>query len=431
MTLDGIRPLLESHATRAPSMSPWQLVRGNAAFARLWIAQLISMTGDFILWVALSALVYQMSGSASAVSMLGVANNLPYFLAIPLAGAVADSKDRRAALLICNYAQAVIVLGFLAVQPSGLTWLAFPLCIALQTLAACFAPAAIAAVPNLVSRAELGTANALLGSAFGTTQALGAALGGLIVHALGTNANIVIDALTFVVSSLIIHTIHASFSAPAEAPTSAAPAVDETGFRVVLSWLRAHTAVVACLLIKCIWGFGAGALILLTVLPMETLHAGEVGVSILFTARGVGATIGPFVVRRLAPYGLRWRAAACIFSLIGMGGCWLGFARSGSMVGATVWATVLFTCAGAGYATSTTILQELVPDRIRGRVVALDGGLCMLVLTASTWIAGVVSDSWGPRMLGTAFGVGQMVLGALWLAVYLTRRSIKFEAATE
>jgi predicted MFS family arabinose efflux permease len=374
-------------------------------------------------------MVFRMSGSAAAVSLLAVANSLPVFLAIPLAGAVADSANRRRVLLICNYAQAVIVLGCLAVEP-GRLWLVFPLCAVMQTLSACFFPTVVAAVPNLVRAADLGSANVLLGATFGTTQAVGAALGGLILHLGGTSANIIIDALTFVISSLLIHPIRGAFSAPRAVVTETSPPGNNDSPRAGTRrrYLRDHPAVLACLMIKCLWGFGAGAIVLLTVLPMQTLKVGSEGVAVLFAARGIGATLGPYLVHRFGPLAIRGRAAACAFAVILMGGGWIGFSTSSSLVVATLWATALFAGAGAANATSTVLLQQLVPDEIRGRIMALDGGWSTLVLTVSTALAGVVSDGWGPRTLGTAWGIAEMVLGAIWLLAYVTRGKIRFDA---
>lgn len=169
------------------------------AFRVLWWSRVVSFAGDGIGKTAL--VLYAATQGAAAVSLVLLAVAIPRFLG-PLAGALADRLDQRRLMAVCETGQAA-VFGLLAV------WLpSLPVLLALVLvsggLATAFVPAGRGAVPALVPAARLGRANALLGTAFNIQVAVGPTLGGLAVELGGARVAFAVDAVTFVVSALIL-----------------------------------------------------------------------------------------------------------------------------------------------------------------------------------------------------------------------------------
>src|SRR5688572_22324499 len=123
----------------------WSLLRRNRDFRRLYLASVISLGGDWFLFVALTSLVIEATDHALFVGLLILAQELAFVISSPFAGALADRLDRRKLMIVCDVGRAVVCVSFLAVGESTI-WLAYPLIAVLATLAAPFDPASSAAI---------------------------------------------------------------------------------------------------------------------------------------------------------------------------------------------------------------------------------------------------------------------------------------------
>ena len=144
---------------------------------------MISLGGDWFLFVAITGLILETTGDAIDVGLAILAQEAAFFLASPVAGVLADRLDRRKLMIGCDLARVAICAAFLLVGPDTV-WLAYPLLAVLSVFSAPFEPASSAAIPNLVDPDDLPTANAVGGSLWGTMLAVGAAVGGVVVDRL-------------------------------------------------------------------------------------------------------------------------------------------------------------------------------------------------------------------------------------------------------
>jgi MFS family permease len=390
--------------------SALSLLRRNREFRRLYVASLISLGGDWFLVVALFGLALDLTGSAVSVALLVASQEIPFFLMSPIGGVLTDRFDRRRLMVVSDVARGALCLGFLVIEDQGTMWLAYLLLAAISSFAAVFNPASSAAFPNLVSPRDLGPANALFGSLWGTMLAVGAALGGIVAAALGRDAAFLIDAATFAASGLLIAGIRRPFS---EARSEPAEANVVRATRETIVYARRDHRVLALLSVKAGFGLAAGVLTLIAVLAKTEFDAGDVGVGILMSARGVGALIGPFLGRWLAGPDDR-RLFAAIGVALGVFG--VGYALVG--LTPTLWLAapaVAFAHLGGGaqWTLSSYGLQRIVPDRIRGRIFAFDSALITVTLTVSALITGWSADAFDAG--GTA-----IVLGLVAIAWALT-----------
>src|SRR5690348_16780754 len=138
-----------------------ELLRSNRPFRLLWYGQFVSQLGDWFDSIALFALLLRLTGSATAVGLLLVAQSLPPALVGLGAGIVIDRLPRKRVMIASDLGRAVLVLLFLLVHTSGMVWLVYIITAAKFTLGAFFDPARSAAIPSIVSPKGLIAANAI------------------------------------------------------------------------------------------------------------------------------------------------------------------------------------------------------------------------------------------------------------------------------
>ncbi|HZA61139.1 MAG TPA: MFS transporter [Actinomycetota bacterium] len=404
------------------------LLRRNRDFRRLYIAQLVSYAGDWFATVALLGLVHDLTGSTTLTVMIIIVQLVAFAVLSPLGGYLADRFDRRRLMVGIDLTRAVLALGLLVVRDPGFVWLALVLTAATTGLGAIFEPAALAAVPNLVEEEDLAAANVLVGAAWGTMLAVGGALGGLVAATLGRDAAFVGNAISFLLSALLLMGIHRAFAEPREegGHVGMVAAVAET-FR----YARRDHRVLALLAVKAGLGLGGGVIGLLALFSINVFHTGDAGTGVLFAFRGVGALVGPLLIRPFV------RDNATMFRAIAVSlavyGAFYGiFPFAGGLWTAAPFALLAHLGGGAQWTLSTYGLQRLVPDRIRGRVFSFDYGLVTLTIALSNLVAGAAAERFHPRTVMLALAAVSFAYAITWtMATAGIRRSESAQVASE
>jgi len=414
-----------------------RLLRTNRDFRLLYAGTLISLGGDWFLTVALADLVLQLTHSATLVSLVLLCQTLPIFFFTPHAGHLIDRIDRRKLMIATDVARTVACLLPLFARTPAMLPFAFAGVILISIGSAYFEPAAQASLPNIVSAEELGPANVLMSSTWGTMLAVGAGIGGGVTALFGRNVSFLADAASFLVSALLLWRMRAGFSewsgrlsarrpgGRAESP----PLHFVESMRETVRFARERPRILGLLTVKGGYGLGAGVVAMLSVFGKEVFHAGAFGIGVLFAARGLGALLGPFLVRGATrDDNTQYRAIA--FCIIAFSAGYMALALSHTL--ALGLAAIFFAHLGGGAAwqISSYGLQRETPDFIRGRVFAADYGFVTLTMALSSLAAGVASDRYGPfaATVGTAalsllFGLAWAVATwRLWRSSISTRR---------
>lgn len=390
------------------------LLRGNRDFTRLWVAQLASFAGDWFATVALLGLALELSGSSAVASLVLVLQTGGFAAATPLAGMLADRLDRRRLLVAADLARIPIALSFLFATDAGSLWIAFAGVALLAVGAAVFEPTSSAALPNLVDEDELPTANVLIGSAWGTMLAVGAALGGLVAVTLGRDAAFVVNALSFGVSAVLIVGIRRPLQLAREGNRDDRVGALE-GVREAVRFVTGHRRVLALVLSKTSFGVGTGVVALLAVFGTNVYGAGDAGIGALFAARGLGALIGPFAARRAMGTDDHALIGGIAFSFALVAACYAIFPTMPTLLLAAVFVFLAHCGGGSQWTLSTLGLQRATPDAIRGRVFSLDYGMVTLTIAVSTLVAGALSDAIGPRPAVWIMAALIVVAGMAWI----------------
>ena len=402
------------------------LVR-NRDFRLLFASMVVSFAGDWFLFVALAGLLFSLTQSPAYVAALYAAMTVPFALATFVGGPLADRVNRQFLMVASDVIRGILALGFFLVDRPSEIWLVFVLSALISALQAVFEPTAMASIPNLVDREDLAAANVLAAATWGTMLTIGSAIGGLVVTTLGREAAYIGDAASFIVSAILVLQIRRRFSERRE-PHHEHPGLFEAT-KETLRHARMDRRVLALLTVKAGFGLGAGVIALLPVLAFQVYQAGDSGTGILYAFRGIGIVAGPFLIRPFVrDEDLRsvfWAIAASftIFALTyavvpWMPGIYLAglFVLAGHLGG------------GAQWTLSSYALQVVVPDHIRGRILAFDQGLISLTVAASATLAGWVADRVDIRVVMLGLAVVAGAYAVIWtLATAGIRRSFRRE----
>ena len=394
--------------------SPLGSGRGGALsikpFRRLWVAGSLSSLGDWLSLLALTALAFDLTGrhgstaQVTAVSGVWLASLLPALVLGPLAGAVADRFDRRLNMIVGDVLRAALYLSIPVNLSLGLvnklTWM-----YVVQFLASCaslfWTPAKDAVIPNLVPPDRLEQANQLsLLTTYGTAPIAGLVFSLLAVvsRALGSishyfttnqvNLALYFNAATFVVSALTVFTLREigqrRRSAEVSEPSVAKAILN--GWRFI-----GRNQVVRGIVIGLAGAFAAAGVIvgLGRSYVSYTLHGGDAGWGVVFSAIFVGIAFGMVVGLRVLRGFSRRRlfGVTIVFAAIML----VLIALIPNLVVVTILVVALGSCAGIAYVTGYTIVGLEVDDDTRGRTFAFLQSAIKVILFAVIPIAAVVA----------------------------------------
>lgn len=388
--------------------------------------QSISLIGTWMTRIATSWLVYRLTGSAWLLGLVGFAGQIPSFLLAPFAGVLVDRWNRHRLLVVTQVLAMVQSAALAALALTGVINIRHILALSLfQGLINAFdMPGRQAFVVEMVElRADLANAIALNSSMVNAARLLGPSIAGGVIAAVGEGWCFALDAASYlaVIASLLLMRI---------APRAARPEAAARGR--VLPELREGLAYVArsapirsiLLLLATVSLVGMPYTILMPIFASQILHGGPHTLGFLMAATGVGALGGAvYLASRETVLGLG-RLIALMSALFGAG--LIGFAYSRSL-----WLSLLLLLAtGAGFmvqmAASNTILQTLVEDDKRGRVMSFYTMAFMGTAPFGSLIAGAVAHRIGaPATL--ALGGAGCLLAAAWFARLLPelRQSVR------
>ena len=175
-------------------------------FRRLWIAQTVSIVGDKINQVALSIMVYRLTGSLAQMGLVFAITFLPAALFGLVAGPFVDRWDRRRTMITADLVRACLVIGIPFVAPLGM-WAVYALAFSSATVSLFFEPSRMALVPSVVEQDELMAANSLDMTTSSIAELLGIGFAGALVAGVGPASAFFLDGATFIVSALFVFAV--------------------------------------------------------------------------------------------------------------------------------------------------------------------------------------------------------------------------------
>jgi MFS family permease len=400
--------------TDSQSSHGLHLLRTNRNFLLLWIADFVSSLGDRVHQVAMAALVYRATGSLTQTGLAFIATALPDLILGPGAGVLVDRWDRRRVMILCDVARIplVIAIPFAATVHIGLV---LALLFTVNAVSVAFRPARRAIVTSIVPPRDYNSANSMSTVAENSSDILGYPIGGgllaILTLWLGAQASIAtafgIDALTYLVSALLVWSIRPVYATPPERPVSSAWAEFMEG----VSFVRNNALVRANTLVTLLGPIALGASTpLLVGFAWEVLGGAEWEYSLMGMGISAGSVLGGVWLSTKS----RIHTGLMVLSGLALMGVSVSLT---SMTASTPVAVVLIALSGLGSAMvivpGVTLVQHLTPDRLLGRVFSLRSTLFFSAIVASTAVGGWAGDTFGIQQ--SLFVCGLVLMGAVAL----------------
>ncbi len=364
--------------------------------------------------IAQSWLVYRLTGSAMLLGLVGFSSQIPVFMLSPLGGSVADRYHRHRIIVI---AQATAMLLALTLALLTLTnhiriWHVFILSAFLGLVNAFEIPARQSFFIEMVGRDDLMNAIALNSSVFNSARIIGPAVAGVLVARIGEGWCFLANAVSYV--AVIAGLLLMNVPVPSRSPVNGSAL---TSIREGFSFAWRTRAIRSLLLLLGLLSLvGMPYVILMPIFADQILHGGARGLGLLMGASGLGALIGALMVAsRRGVHGLgRWVALAAI----GFGLSLIIFSLSRSFWLSAALLIPAGFCMMLEMAASNTLIQTMVPDELRGRIMSIYLMMFMGMAPFGALLAGFSAQHMGAPITVT-LGGATCIIAALFLGLPL------------
>jgi MFS family permease len=379
--------------------------------------QTISLMGTWITRVATSWLVYRLTGSVLLLGVVGFCSQIPTLILAPFAGVMVDRLNRHKILVITQILSMLQSFALAALSFAGIITVRDILLLqAAQGIINAFdTPARQAFVVEMVDdRADLPNAIALNSSMVNLSRVIGPSIGGVIIAAAGEAWCFLLDGVSYlaVIASLVAMRV-----ALETTPRSTAPLRDElrAGFRYVTEFAPIRNAL---LLLALVSTMGMPYTVLMPAIARNVLHGDSHTLGFLLTASGLGALAGAlYLASRRTVVGLGGVIAIASVAF-GAGLVLFSFSRNLAL------SLAVLPIAGGGMmvtlASTNTIIQTLVEERLRGRVMSFYAMAFLGSAPLGSLISGLLADRVGPTATIFLGGVA-CIAGGAGFAAWLPR----------
>ena len=382
-------------------------------FRYLWTGTLLMSAGQWIQQLTLGWLLYDITGSSVLLGALNGLRALPFLVSSPIAGVAADRMDRRGLMLKTQYVlvATAIIMGTLVASRLVQVWHLFLFTLITGIAWSFNEPVRQSLVPNVVPKNDLINAVALNSAGFNLNKVFGPALGGLLIAAFGPAGNFFVQSVAYAGVLMTIHSMRVP-PTPVEARRSSVLANLKEGLSYVWS-TPTVLALMAADMVPRIFAVPYQAL--MPVFQKDVLGVGPEGLGMLMAAPGVGAVLATLLLASIA-HSFRRKGLLILGGLIALGIFLIIFSRTTSFPLAIAALVAVGGCQVMFMATTNTMVQIIVPDALRGRVMSLymlDRGF----MPAGSMLAGVTA-----HFIGAPATVSFMGLIVIILAVLLAWR---------
>ncbi|HEY8292620.1 MAG TPA: MFS transporter [Thermomicrobiales bacterium] len=398
-------------------------------YGLLWVGQLISVFGDWVLLIALPFYIFDLTGSALATGAMFMASNLPRVLLGSFAGVFVDRWDRRRTMIATDLLRAALILILLTVHSVHWLWIVYLIAFIQALIAQFFTPAKNAIIPLLVSESDLIAANTLNSVSQNLTRLTAPALGGALFGLFGLASVVWIDSASFLISGLLILGIMlpAIQREPGATPRGTSWTAVWGEWRDGMRLMGADATITAIFAAMGVAMIGEGFFtVMLVPFVKEVLRGGPQDFGWLASVQAIGGLIGSLFIGRVGRAvrpGILIPISGLLFGLSDIALATLP--NHGGLPPLLV-ALVAICLAGApvvGFSVGLqTLLQSSAADAYRGRVFGAYGTTIALMTLVGQGMASVLGNRFGVVPIFTLAGCFEL-LGGLVAFILLRRAS--------
>lgn len=406
----------EPESERVSALAPFR----HGIFRAVWSASLVSNFGGLIQGVGAAWMMTTIATSPYQVALVQASTTLPIMLFALVAGAIADSFNRRKVMLVAQTFMLVVsaLLTLFTWQGWMTPWTLLAFTFLIDSGTALNSPSWQASVGDMVPRAKVPAAVALNSLGFNITRSVGPAIGGVIVAAAGAAAAFAANAVSYI--GLIVVLARWKPEMPAQTlPRESLGAAMGAGLRYV-----AMSPNIAKVLVRgSAFGFSAGAVLaLLPLVARDVVKGDALTYGIMLGAFGIGAVGGALIsvrLRQLLSSEVMVRMAFCGFALCAFNAAVSHNAwqtSAGLLIGGACWVIAL--------SHFNVTVQMSTPRWVVGRVLSIYQTATFGGIALGSWIWGVVADAHGAETALTAAAIAMFAGGAIGFVLPLPRQTV-------
>lgn len=408
----------------------WQLVT-TRNFGLLWWGQVTSQIGEGLNKVALLWFVYELTGSALKMTMVGLLQTVPPLVFGPLIGVYLDRLSKKRVMMWVDAIRSVLTFLIPALYAADLLTLPglYVLIFATSVVSTVFGPALVSSVPLLVREAELVSANALIQGTNNIGMLIGPAVSGLMIALIGADNVLYVNSLTFLISTICLIPIRMDecFQKSVSDTGASVTIFQElmTGFRFVFG---NQSTIFPLAVISALYNLGTSAFVfVLPVYAKELLQVGPVQLGWIWSALGIGMLVAStwLAWRRHCDPQHRLRIVVRGMTLGGLALCTLGLLETPLIAGALV--VIVGGSTAVLNPVVWALLQEQTPSHLMGRVLTTFSTGSMAAAMAGMTGFGFVADTVGPA--ASLIGLGLVLLLTAVVALQIARHTTARHAA--
>lgn len=372
---------------------------------------MISLIGTWMQTVAQSWLVYRITGSAVLLGTVGFASQFPVFVLSTVGGIVADGNSKHRIVIATQASSMCLAFVLAALTLSGRiqVWHIIVLAALLGTVNAFDIPARQAFLVEMVGKEDLLNAIGLNSSMFNGARVVGPAVAGILVASIGEGWCFFANAVSYlaVIAGLLAMKLKKR-TAPRRSGSAVADVLE--GFRYARNTLPIFAILLLLGLVSLV---GLPYAVLMPIFADKILHSGPRGYSLLMSAAGLGAMMGALTLA--TRQGVRGLGRLVALAASGFGVSLILFSLSRSFWLSIVLLVPAGFCVMLLTACCNTLIQTMVPDHLRGRMMGLYSMMFMGMAPLGALGAGVAAN-WFGAPITVAVGGGVCLLGAAGFA---------------
>lgn len=382
----------------------------SPTYRRFILASMIATVGGFMQATAQGWLVLELTNSPALLGLAGAVAGLPtLFLAI-VAGVLADRLDRRRLLVATNGASALFALTLAVLTTFGLVeyWHVLVLAFLTGLALTIQMPASQAVVSTIVDRTSIGNAVALNSAQYNLTRIVAPALAGLFIAAGSLELGFWVNAVALMLVAVLI----AGLSIPSPRTADRVQAALWLDLQDGVRFVAANRVLAIIVLLPAVPAlFVLNYLTFIPVYARDILATGAAGLGFLTGAIGVGALVGALSLATMRPSGGSGRLMLGGLAVVGV--ALATFALSRSLPLSMLALALMGSFQVAFYSTTNTLIQVLVPARLRGRILSLYVLTSIGLIPVANLVGGAFAEAFGVDVVLAAGGL-------ITLAVVLT-----------
>ena len=387
-----------------------------------WIGAFLSNVGTWMQAVAQGWLVLQLTNSPFWLGLDAFMATAPGFVFTLVGGVFADRIDRRRLLLYTQVVAGLAALALAALVATSVVnrWMVLGFSFVTGCCMSLASPSYLALTYDLVGREDLANAIALNSTQFQLSRVVGPALAGVAFRVFGLAGCFFANGLSFIAVVVSLWMVRMERRSNAVQPSEKRRAI----WRDVaegLSYVRSRPRVSSLLLLAAVNSFfGAPYFTLVPIYARDIFHLGETGLALMMGTAGGGAFCGALLVAYLGDF--RRKGWLVLGGAILFGICITGFALSSHLMWSLTFLFGLGFALVCSIAITNTLLQKLVTDEMRGRVMSMFMLSFIGTMPIGTLLAGTASNHYGPQR---TLAVGGLVVTMVGISVLIFNRRLR------